>query len=193
MVDLPEQQHLGKLRSGNIHVYEMIFRTHYEPLCNYAFTFVRDKDEAEEIVQGTFLQLWEKRGAIDIHSSLKSYLYAMVRNRCLNAIKHEKVRRQHITQELLTLEDKVEHVSEEVAGAELEERIHLAIEKLPQQCRMVFKLSRFEELKYAEIAVQLNISVKTVENHMGKALKVMREQLKDYLPLIIFLMTGFIP
>jgi RNA polymerase sigma-70 factor (ECF subfamily) len=79
-----------------------------------------------------------------------------------------------------------------VASNELEYRIKIAMEELPEQCRMVFKLSRFEELKYAEIADQLNISIKTVENHMGKALKIMREQLKDYLPLIIVLLNGFL-
>jgi RNA polymerase sigma-70 factor, ECF subfamily len=71
---------------------------------------------------------------------------------------------------------------------ELKKRIHLAVEALPEQCRMVFKLSRYEQMKYQEIAEQLNISVKTVENHMGKALKLMRERLKDYLPLLIILM-----
>jgi len=190
-VNLPEQQHLGKLRSGDIQAYEMIFRTHYEPLCNYAFTFVADRDMAEEIVQGTFLYLWEKREAMEIHSSLKSYLYTAVRNRCLNEIKHRKVRQQHINRELLTADTGTETVSEELAAAELEERIQVAIEKLPEQCRMVFKLSRFEELKYAEIADQLSISVKTVENHMGKALKIMREQLKEYLPLLLLMITNW--
>jgi len=190
-VDLPEQQHLEKLRSGDIQLYEMIFRTHYEPLCNYAFTFVADRDVAEEIVQGTFLYLWEKREAMEIHSSLKSYLYTSVRNRCLNEIKRRKVRQEHINRELLSADTSSESVSEEIAALELEERIQLAIEKLPEQCRMVFKLSRFEELKYAEIAEHLSISVKTVENHMGKALRIMREQLKEYLPLIILVLANW--
>ena len=77
-------------------------------------------------------------------------------------------------------------------ASELEDRIYKALHKLPEQCRLVFKLSRFEELKYAEIAEQLNISVKTVENQMGKALKIMRDQLKDYLPLLIVFMNGFL-
>lgn len=179
------------MRSGDTQAYEMIFRTHYVPLCNYAFTFVADRDMAEEIVQGTFLYLWEKREAMEIHSSLKSYLYTAVRNRCLNEIKHRKVRQQHINRELLTADAGMESVSEEIAAAELEERIQIAIEKLPEQCRMVFKLSRFEELKYAEIADQLSISIKTVENHMGKALKIMRQQLKEYLPLVILMITNW--
>src|SRR5690606_14682911 len=169
----------------------MIFRTHYEPLCNYAFTFVADRDVAEEIVQGTFLYLWEKREAMEIHSSLKSYLYTSVRNRCLNEIKRRKVRQQQINREVLSSDASSESVSEEIAAWEVEERIQLAIEKLPEQCRMVFKLRRFEELKYAEIAEHLSISVKTVENHMGKALRIMREQLKEYLPLIILVLANW--
>jgi RNA polymerase sigma-70 factor, ECF subfamily len=77
-------------------------------------------------------------------------------------------------------------------AAELEDKIQEALLKLPEQCRLVFKLSRFEELKYAEIASQLNISIKTVENQMGKALKIMRDQLSDYLPMLIIIMNGFI-
>jgi RNA polymerase sigma-70 factor (ECF subfamily) len=77
-------------------------------------------------------------------------------------------------------------------ASELEAKIYRAMEALPEQCRLVFKLSRFEELKYSEIAEQLNISIKTVENHMGKALKIMREQLKDYLPLLLILMKGLL-
>jgi RNA polymerase sigma-70 factor (ECF subfamily) len=86
----------------------------------------------------------------------------------------------------------VESTTRTVMATELETRIHLAMDKLPEQCRLVFKLSRFEELKYGEIAEQLNISVKTVENQMGKALRIMREQLKDYLPLVIALVSGFL-
>jgi RNA polymerase sigma-70 factor (family 1) len=187
-VELTEKKHLYGLRSGDIIVFEMIFSTHYQPLCNYAFTFVRDKDEAEEIVQGAFLMVWEKRESIEIRTSLKSYLYTMVRNACLNVIKHQKVRQRHAARQFAVTDQSQDSVSNQVMAAELEERIQDAMESLPEQCRMVFKLSRFEELKYAEIADQLNISIKTVENHMGKALKIMRQQLKDYLPAIAVLM-----
>lgn len=183
-MELAEKQHLTKLQSGDINVFEMIFRTYYQPLCNYAFTFVRDKDEAEEIVQGAFLSIWEKRGSIEIRSSLKSYLYTMVRNTCLNTIKHKKIRQKHVDDQLTLVEESYESASESLMADELRERIQTAMEKLPEQCRLVFKLSRFEDLKYSEIAGQLDISVKTVENHMGKALKIMREQLKDFLPII---------
>lgn len=170
----------------------MLFKSYYQPLCNYAYSFVQDRDEAEEIVQTTFLSVWEKRQSMEIHTAFKAYIYAMVRNACLNLIKHEKIKQLHVQGELAVAERSVESVTRTVIAGELESKIQLAMEKLPEQCRLVFKLSRFEELKYSEIADQLNISVKTVENQMGKALKIMREQLREYLPILIVLMNGFI-
>ena len=180
------------LKEGNLTTFEMYFRTYYQPLCQYAYTFVNDKDEAEEIVQNTFLSLWEKRQNIEIRTSLKSYLYTMVRNACLNLIKHEKIKLRHAQEQLATGDHAANAVTDNVLGNELEVRIQAAVQKLPEQCRLIFKMSRFEELKYAEIAEQLNLSIKTVENQMGKALKIMREELKDYMPLIILLMNGFL-
>ena len=191
-MDLPEQLHIKALSEGDITVFEMIFRNYYQPLCNYAYTFLQDKEDAEEIVQSTFLLVWEKRDALAIRTSVKPYLYAMVRNACLNVLKHQKVKQRFAGEEIAMADRSHDDVSQHVASNELELRIKVAMNELPEQCRMVFKLSRFEELKYAEIAEQLNISVKTVENHMGKALKIMREQLKDYLPLILVLLNGFL-
>ncbi|HTJ51616.1 MAG TPA: RNA polymerase sigma-70 factor [Cyclobacteriaceae bacterium] len=191
-MDLPEIQQWNELKEGDITAFEMFFKTYYQPLCNYAYTFIQDRDEAEEIVQSAFLSVWEKRDTLDIKTSLKSYLYTMVRNTSLNVIKHEKIKQKYVG-EAMAIEDRShEGVAQAVLSSELEDRIQMAMEVLPEQCRLVFKLSRFEELKYAEIAEQLDISIKTVENHMGKALKIMREQLKDYLPLLIVLMNGFI-
>jgi RNA polymerase sigma-70 factor (ECF subfamily) len=192
-VEFTEQQVTpALLKTGDITAFEMLFRTYYQPLCNYAYTFVQNRDEAEEIVQSTFLSVWEKRENLEIRTAVKPYLYAMVRNACLNVLKHEKIKQQHAAVELAVAEKSVESVTRTVMASELETKIYEAMEKLPQQCRLIFKLSRFEELKYSEIAEQLDLSVKTVENQMGKALKIMREQLKDYLPLLIVLMNGFL-
>jgi RNA polymerase sigma-70 factor (ECF subfamily) len=191
-VELNEDQLIEMLKAGNVTAFEMLFRTYYQPLCNYAYTFVQDRDEAEEIVQATFLNVWEKRDSLAIHTAVKPYLYAMVRNACLNVIKHEKIKQQHVAMEMAVAERSVESVARTVVASELETKIYQAMDKLPEQCRLVFKLSRFEELKYAEIATQLNISIKTVENQMGKALRIMRDQLREYLPLLIILMNGFL-
>jgi RNA polymerase sigma-70 factor (ECF subfamily) len=191
-VDLPEQLQIRALAEGDITAFEMLFRNFYQPLCNYAYTFLQDREDAEEIVQSTFLMVWEKRDTLAIRTSVRPYLYAMVRNACLNVLKHEKIKQRFAGEEIALADRSHDSVSHTIASNELELRIKVALNELPEQCRMVFKLSRFEELKYAEIAEQLNISVKTVENHMGKALKIMREQLKDYLPLIMVLLTGFL-
>jgi RNA polymerase sigma-70 factor, ECF subfamily len=176
------------LRQGNKEVFGEVFKTYYERLCNYANAFLNNMDEAEEVVQGTFLTLWEKREVIDIHTSVKSYLYQSVHNQSLNRIKHYKVRQMHASYVLKSSGDSADSVDEMVIGDELEIKINEAVHSLPDQCRRVFQLSRFENLTYAEISQQLNISVKTIENHMGKALRIMREKLKDYLPLLIWLL-----
>jgi RNA polymerase sigma-70 factor, ECF subfamily len=191
-VDLLEKQVLETLQLGNESAFEMIFRTYYQPLCRYAYSFLQDKEEAEEVVQSSFITVWDKRNSLTIETSVKSYLYRMVRNGCLNVIKHEKVKQQHVAHELAVMEVSHESVSQKVQAAELETKISEAIKTLPEQCRLVFQLSRFEELKYQEIADQLQISIKTVENHMGKALKLMRVQLKDYLPLFLIFMKDWL-
>jgi RNA polymerase sigma-70 factor (ECF subfamily) len=185
-VSSPEKELAIVLHNSNEAVFENIFRNYYERLCNYANTMTNDMDEAEEIVQNTFLILWEKRMGIDIHTSLKSYLYQTVHNTCLNRIKHNRVVQMHNEHVRSTTENTTPSGSDQLIGKELETQVNSAIQSLPPQCQAVFKLSRFENLTYAEISEQLNISVKTVENHMGKALRIMRDKLKDYLPLVLF-------
>jgi len=178
---------LRQIAGGNTNAFEMLFKQHYENLCRYACTFIRESDEAEDIVQKTFVTFWEKKEDIAVETSLKSYLYGAVRNAALNNIKHQQVRQKHAA--TMTVNDHVasESASDGVVSAELNEQINAAIDRLPQQCRRVFELSRFEGLKYAEIAEQLGISVKTVENQMGKALRRMRDELHEYLPVLIIL------
>lgn len=161
----------------------MVFRDYYKPLVRYGNTFLKDSDEAEDIVQQVFVSLWEKRTQLDIHTSIRAVLYKAVQNACLNKIKHLKVR--HVYAEELKATALHEDSSDSVQAAELNERIQQAMESMPEQCGRIFKMSRFEQLRYQEIADQLGLSVKTVENQMGKALKIVREELKDYLPLLI--------
>jgi len=176
-----------KLLEGDEVVFETVFRNYYSSLCNYANTIIKDMDESEEIVQNTFLTLWEKRANISIHTSVKSYLYKSVYNSCLNKIKHYKVRNEYSSDYQKQNDIYIENTSHDLISKELEEQIELAIETMPPQCRTVFKLSRFENLSYAEIADQLDISVKTIENHITKALKMLRISLKEYLPTILYL------
>src|SRR5690606_16872902 len=105
------------------------------------YTFLQNREDAEEVVQGTFAQLWEKRDALAIRTAIKPYLYATVRNSCLNTLKHEKVRQRYAGEEMAYAGNSENSVAHMVASRELEQHIHLALESLPEQCRMVFKLS----------------------------------------------------
>jgi len=178
---------LEQIQHSNETAFEELFRTYYQGLCNYGNSLLKDMDEAEEVVQQVFCQFWEKREHLDIQISLKSYLYKMVHNACLNKIKHQKVKNVYEQHQLSQIQGQSLPASHLVTQNELEEKIKNAIDTLPEQCRIIFCLSRFEELKYAEIAEQLDISVKTVENQMGKALKILREKLSDYLLLMVLL------
>ena len=182
---LEDTEILAGLKKSDKQVFEQLFRSCYAPLCNYAAGFVSDKDEAEDIVQQTMITFWEKRETIEITTSVKSYLYRAVHNQALNKIRHDKVRQVYSKDVQSAGEQESEAASGKILQQEMQLKITDAINQLPDQCRTVFQLSRFENLKYLEIANHLGISVKTVENHMGKALRLMRISLKDYLPLCL--------
>jgi RNA polymerase sigma-70 factor (family 1) len=187
-----DQEVFSAIQSGEIPAFEMLFKSFYPSLCRYATSFLKDPDDAEEIVQAAFIRFWEKRETISIDTSVKSYLYRAVRNSCLNELKHGQIKQRYIAGEVV-MGEKVSDAADHLAiHVELEEKIKAAIQALPEQCRLIFTMSRFEELKYQEIADQLNLSVKTVENQMGKALKIMRAQLKEYLPLLAILMRNLL-
>lgn len=190
-VVLSEQEIIGAIREGNERIFEETFRKYYQSLCNYANSILKETDEAEEVVQNLFLSIWEKRSDLEISISLKSYLYRAVHNHCLNRIKHLKVREEYQQYAVNFYDASYESVSQTVMKNELETKIEEAIRKLPEQCRLIFRMSRFEELKYHEIAEQLELSPKTVENQIGKALKILRVELAEYLPLIIICGTSF--
>jgi len=177
------------LQDSDEQVFETIFRFYYQGLCNYANRLLNDADEAEDAVQLLFIRIWEKREKISINYSFKAYLYKSVHNACLNKIKQLEMKKAHHSKENTVSQTSKSNADQNLFAKELERHIALAIEGLPEQCRIIFKLSRFEELKYAEIAGQLNLSIKTVEHQMGKALRVLREKLKDYLPQLLFLLT----
>lgn len=161
--------------------FEVVFKKLYKPLCGYANKYLNEFEQAEELVQEVFVKFWEKCDTIAADSSIKSYLYRSVHNTCLNHIKHLKVRdnyRQHIIEQMSRDQS---GGSDESDQPELEKRIHNAIDNLPPQCSKIFKLSRFEGLKYKEIADHLGLSIKTIEVQMGKALRILREEFKDHL------------
>ena len=169
--------------TASVSSFELIFKEYYEGLCYYANMWLKDMDSAEEVVQAKFDKVWEKDALATVDGSVKSYLYRAVYNASLNEIKHRKVKDKYI--HMQSTEEPISEMSSESQVRELERKIEDAIQKLPEQCGIIFRMSRFRQLKYKEIADILGISVKTVENQMGKALKLMRMNLADYLGAIL--------
>ena len=163
--------------------FEKLFREYFTSLMAFSRRILGDEDDAREVVHQVFIKLWERRSEIDLSTSLKSYLFTAVNNRSLNMIRD---RRKFSSEEVPERVGEWD-VSAQLESMELEEQIHKVIDSLPERCRMIFELNRFDGLKYAEIATQLDISVKTVENQMSKALKILREQLAKYLTILLWL------
>ncbi|NCD69583.1 RNA polymerase sigma-70 factor [Mucilaginibacter sp. R11] len=178
------------MKQGNEQAFEKVFKQYFKGLHAYAYTFMKDDDQAEEIVQNVFCRIWEKRSQLKTDGSLKGYLYRAVHNESLNYLKHQKTRDAFQVHYNQSGEALAGHASEKVLTAELGQHIQKALDELPQQCRTIFQMSRFEHLKYQQIADQLNLSIKTVENQMGKALKILRVKLAEFLPLVLFFLTG---
>jgi len=170
--------------------FEQVFKTHFKRLHAYAFTILKDEVEAEEMVQQVFFKIWERNENLSLTGSVTAYLYRAVHNESLNYIKHQKVKSDHKLHIAYSMKNEVEHPGKKILASEMEKKIHEALNELPEQCRTIFQMSRFDELKYREIADKLGISVKTVENQMGKALKLLRAKLVDFL-ILVFLFIHF--
>ncbi|MXV50501.1 RNA polymerase sigma-70 factor [Pedobacter sp. HMF7647] len=179
------------IRTGETEkAFEKLFRENFKSLHAYAFSFVKDNESAEEIVQNVFFRIWEKNEELALDSSLKAYLFRSVHNESLNQLKRQKIRKSiHISYESENLSASGV-ASEKVTVSELQHSLQQALLALPQQCRTIFQLSRFDQLKYRQIAEELGISVKTVENQMGKALKILRVKLAEFLIIIFALILN---
>jgi RNA polymerase sigma-70 factor, ECF subfamily len=171
---------IRQLSLDNLKSFEALFRQYYQMLCTYALRFVKDPDTAEEIVQDLFYKLWEKRTELQINTSVKSYLYSAVHNRCLKFIEHRNVETRYRNYYLLHESEIDNEPGDSATISELQGVIEHTLNALPERCSRIFRLNRFEGLKYHEIALKLSISVKTVEANMGKALKLLRKNLKNY-------------
>lgn len=165
--------------------FEQLFKKHFKDLHSYACSMVKDEAVAEGVVQNVFLKLWERAERLNEQQATAPYLYRAVHNESLNHLKHKKVRQAYAAYAMKQQVYEKSSATSKVQLSELQQKISVALNDLPQQCRLIFQMSRFREMKYQEIALELGISVKTVEAQMGKALKVMRIKLADYLPILI--------
>lgn len=182
-------EHILHSLKGDRNSFKSIFQEYYQPLCHLSMQYLEDQEEARGVVQEAFVKLWEIRQNLDPDSNIRNFLFTLVKNNCLNLLKrrqimlrhHEKIRRLEMHYRLESLTRMGDDYLE---IEELKQRIDLAIRKLPEHCRVVFEMSRFEDLKNREIAEKLGVTQKTVEAHLTKALKILRKDLKDYLPII---------
>ena len=181
MDDRDQSDLLGRLQAGDEGAYDTVFRTWYPVLVRVASALLKDSDAAEDISQEVLLELWRRRHVLEANVSLRAYLLRSVRNRSLNHLRHLRVRRD-TDADVQQLYDEPVTSDQPVVAKELADAVQIALRELPPRCREVFELSRKNGLKYAEIAEALGISQKTVEAQMGKALRIMRERLRPWLP-----------
>jgi RNA polymerase sigma-70 factor (ECF subfamily) len=175
-----------RIKQGDNQAFELLFRKYYVRLCGFSNKFLNDPEEAREVAQEVFIKIWEGREDIDPEKSLKSYLFKIAQNFSLNKLRKKKVETRYL--EILKLVY-IEHGEfsfyESLFVRELEDELTTAINSIPPKCKKVFELSRIDGLNYSQIADVLNISVKTVEAQITKALKILRVKLKDYLMVSI--------
>ena len=172
---------LAGLRAGDKASFDAIFRAHYASLVRVVEGMLHRRDVAEEVVQEVMLELWRRRETLVVEESLRAYLFRAARNRALNSLRHDAIAKRA---EPVLAGDSVAPAGAhaQLVEEEIEVALRGAIRDLPERCREVFELSRVHGLRYAEIAATLDISVKTVEAQMGKALRILRERMAPWLP-----------
>ena len=175
-----EAEWVQKIRTGDGRAFEQLFRMYCQPLIHFARRYVGDLAIAENVVQDIFLTIWSNRSQLDPSLSIKTYLYTAVKNQALKHLRHSDVERKGA--EYLKLADTSSQTPEdEWQKKEIAASIQQAIEGLPERCRLIFSMNRFDHLTYAEIAQVQDISIKTVETQMGRALKSLRTHLAHLL------------
>ncbi len=174
-------QLIKKIKTGDKDAFERLFLKFYDPLCNFAWRYVHSVHISEELVQDVFLNVWESRERLDPDKNIKSYLYKAVRNKVLNYLKHKDVAEKYNKQiDWLNSVD-ISQMHDFDEQSEFIEAAQEAIEDLPEGARRIYKLSRKDGLSYQEIADVLDISVRTVESQMSRALEKLRNSLSEYL------------
>ena len=175
-----------QLKANDESAFQYVFQQHYTNVCKAIRRFIHENSTVEDLAQDVFFRFWERRHKIEIKTSIGAYIHRMAINEALTYLRKQKKFQQDNIEDFNFSNNESDSI-QVMEGEELKVKIKHAIDSLPPKCRTVFLLSRHEEMSYKEIAGKLEISVKTVENQMGKALRVMREHLKDHLHLLIIL------
>ncbi len=166
-------------------VFDYIFNYYYSSLCAFSMQYINDRGAVEDTVQDFFVSLWMDPPNLQVHSTLKSYLFAGIKNRCLDFQKHQKVIQKYKSFVLFSPKEDQDSADHFFAEAELRHAFANCFQKLPPRCREIFELSRLKGFTNQEIAVQLDLSKRTVELQISNALKIIRKELVEYLPLFI--------
>lgn len=187
-----EKKLIARLNQGDNKAISSIFESYYQRLCMYAETILHDEFNAEEVVEQLFIHLWINSKNILITTSLKNYLYRSVHNNCIKFIEKHKTEKKYFEHYIFHDPELLSPVNNDYALPklilqELEEKARQIMETLPEQCRNIYYLSRYHGLSYPEIANKLGITTGTVKTQMSRAFQKFREELKDYLPYLIFL------
>lgn len=180
-------KYIKRIKKGDLAAYEELFTKYYQLLCSYATKYVKDINISEEIVQELFYTIWKNKKDLKITTSVKSYLFKAVQNNCLLIINKKNVENKYTDFVKYNLKYSLEDTLHTVNYNEVNDIINSTLDSLPENCREIFKLSRYEGLKYKDIAQKLSISVKTVEANIGKALKSFRYSLKDYMSIFLII------
>lgn len=173
---------LARIREGDIKAFEDVFRRYYSPLCWYAMSITGSMEAAEEIVEELFYGFWKNRQSLPLFRSMKSYLYAAVRNQSFQYCEHQEVRNKY-REFVLSGEGRIQDIDpqEQMEYQELKSLIDITLTRMPERRLRIFRMHRMEGKKYAEIASRLSLSVKTVEAEMTKALKTLRKEIENYI------------
>jgi len=175
---------LERLKDNDKTAFSCIFSVYYSDLVMFASNFTRDLAVSEEIVQNVFVKFWEDREVITINTSLKSFLLRTVQNKCIDWLRHLKIRDKYSAEILEGPQLGENDVENYVFVSELEHQVEKALTKIPEEVSNAFRMNRYDGLKYHEIAEKMNVSVRTIEVRIGKALHLLREHLKDFLTTI---------
>jgi RNA polymerase sigma-70 factor (ECF subfamily) len=190
-IDLKDLIIIEGLERNDKVVFDYVFNYYYSSLCAFSMQYIDNRNSVEDLVQDFFVHLWLESPRLKIKSSLRSYLFTSIKNRCLDYQKHHKIKEKYRTYLLFSSDIEDDSTEQFFAESELRQAIQTSLAKLPPRCREIFELSRLNGLSNQEIAEKLDLSKRTVELQISNSLKILRKELAEFLPfLLLALLIG---